>query len=293
MIMKLLRTRALLTVASATSATFLFCSCSGNSNGGTDPKPEVAQLQIPTATAVTRTSIPEMLGTATTVPVGLTITPDTDELVLLDAMHGVYKLDPERRFQLVADNASLLRQSSNGWEFTDIAALGSDQFALTSLDDGFLLDLRDGSLRQHFCYVPGSFIIGSNQIAQLTNGVAFDPRTGRIIAQPVTYQMSNGSATRSDVGTFPITGGEGDDWHPIADPEFLADAIAVDRDGRLWLAKRSSLYHYDLTNDELIFVQSLKRFDVTNVTGMTFHNDDLMVIDMSSRELVCIPAALL
>lgn len=259
-----------------------------------EPAPDIVQLQMPSATAVTRTSIRQLLGRGSTLAVGLTITPDTDELVLLDANSGVYKLDATRRFQMVVDMESLLVQSTNGWGFTDIAALGSDTYALTALNDGFLLDLHDNTLRQHFCYVPGQFIVEIGQtITQLTNGVAFDPTTSRIIAQPVTYTIQNQQAVRSDVATFAITGGEGDDWHPIDDLEFLSGAITVDLDGTLWLANGSDLYQYDLVHDDLLFSQSLDRFRVTDVMGMVFHNGDLVVIDNPTHEIVCIPAALL
>jgi len=109
----------------------------------------------------------------------------------------------------------------------------------------------------------------------------------------VTYTIQNQQPMRSDVGTFPITGGEGTDWHPIDDLEFLSGAITVDPTGTLWLANGSDLYQYDLVHDDLLFNQSLERFRVTEVMGMAFHGDDLMVIDNTTHELVCIPAALL
>jgi hypothetical protein len=280
-------------VLATITVTLVITGCSSRSN----PPADSAQLQIPAPDVVTRTSVAALLGTDDCAPVGLTITPDTDQLVLLDARQGVYVLDSERHFQRVISRVQLHQQVTADSEFSDIAGIGSNQFAITATNDGFLLDLDDGSLRQHFCYVPGS-IINPTQIVQHTDSVAFDPLTGRILAQPVTYSNlsavpGNALAINSEVGTFPITGGEGTDWHAIGEVTFLAGAITVDQNGVLWLARGDELFHYNLGTDSLTLVQSLARFNVSEVSGMVFDGNDLMVLDAVSREILCIPGSLL
>ncbi|MFT4511398.1 MAG: hypothetical protein ACI89X_003082 [Planctomycetota bacterium] len=149
--------------------------------------------------------------------------PDTDEIVLLDAMLDVYVLQEDRTFSRVIDNEQRPEQASP-FDFTDIAGVGSNQFASAETGDGFLLDLNDRTVKQHFCYAPG--FINPGGFTQHTDSVAFDPISGRIIVQPITWSEWNGSTMHAEVGTLPITGGEGDDWHPIDEREFLAVATA-------------------------------------------------------------------
>tara|TARA_R110002072_G_scaffold87129_1_gene196554 strand:- start:8155 stop:9036 length:882 start_codon:yes stop_codon:yes gene_type:complete len=293
--MQLLTLRTLLTPLSTIIGTFLLTACSGSSGGGGAPAPDLATLEVPSDTEVTRTDVDALLGTAPTItsckPVGLTITPDTEQLVLLDAMLGVYVLQEDRTFAQAISNQQLHEQVS-AFEFTDIAAVGSNQFAITATGDGFLLDLNARTLRQHFCYVPGG-LINPTQFTQHTDSVAFDTTTGRILAQPITYMLASGAIVGSQVGTFPITGGEGTDWHTIPETEFLAGAITCDGNGTLWLVRGNDLYTYDLDTDTLTLEQSLARFSVTNVVGMVFVGDDLMLLDGDTRDIVCVPAALL
>lgn len=272
------------------AAALLCLAAACGSRGGAPATPTA--LQQPSPTAVIRSSVVDLLGTADSAPVGLSMTPDTGELVLIDARQGVYVLDGERRFRRVAAANELYAQVQPDSEFTDIAALGANRFAITALNDGFLLDLNDGSIRQHFCYVPGG-LPGPGLFVQQTDSCAFDPRTQRIIAQPVTFATGNGEPVNAEVGTFPITGGEGNDWHPIGDVAFLAGAATVDRNGELWLCRGRDLFQYDLATDMLKSMQSLQRFGVAEVVGMVFDGDDLMVLDGPSRSIVMIPAALL
>jgi hypothetical protein len=258
----------------------------GSSGGGSG---ETAQLTQPSPTAVTRTDIAELLGTGNVAPVGLTLTPDTDELVLLDALQGVFVMQADRRFRRLATARELEDRAQPASTFTDIAGLGSNRFAITARSDGFLYDSDAGTIEQHFCYVPGLLGPGFDQ---LTLGVAFDPATGRILVQPVTVQGWQQTFV-SEVGTFPISGGVGEDWHPIQEQDYLAGGITCDSAGLLWMGRGAELHTYDLQNDTMTFQQSLTRFGITDITGMVFDGDDLMVIDGPTAQLVCIPAALL
>lgn len=264
----------------------LLASCSGSS----DSAPDTARLATPSAKVVTRTDVGAMLDLPNGSPVGITVTPDTGELVLLDATHGVYVLQEDRTFRQAMANDDLHAQI-NSFAFTDIAALGSNQFAVTAPGDGFLLDLDARTIVQHFCYVPGSWI-NVNFWTQTTNSVAFDTTTGRIVAQPVTIPVNGWQPIDAQVGTFPITGGEGDDWHAIENNEFLADAISCDENGLLWLVRNNDLYTFDLDTDELRFEQSLARFGTAHIVGMTWIDGDLMLLD-AAYELVCVPRQIL
>lgn len=240
------------------------------------------------APAVERIELAKALGSSAVDAVGVTVSPVTGTVYLLDANLGLYSITKDGEFRQVADPAVLYQVPTSSL-YTDVASLGNGRFALTAVNDGFLLDLSEGTVRQHFCYVPGSFFIGSNPPTQLTRGVAFDAATQRIIAQPITLEPRTLASVNSEVGTFPITGGEGEDWHPIPDSEFLAGGIAVDGQGTLWLGQGAELHRYDLVTDTITFDQSLERFEVTEISGMAFDGTELLVIDAPSQSLLRIP----
>jgi len=272
------------TCAVATCALALFVAASCSSGGSSDS----AQLALPSPTAVTRSDVGDMLGSDSIAPVGITLTPDTNELVLLDALQGVFVMESDRRFRRLASIEQLEEQVTPRSTFTDIAGLGGGRFAITAQSDGFLYDANTGTIEQHFCYVPP---LAGPSFDQLTLGVAFDEDTQRILVQPVSIQGWLQTFV-SEVGTFPLSGGVGEDWHPI-EGEFLAGGITCDRGGLLWMGFNAELHTYDVQTDTMEFEQSLTRFGVTEITGMVFDGDDLMVIDRESEQIICIPAALL
>lgn len=241
---------------------------------------------------VERIDLLDAFGVAVVDAVGVTVAPDTGEVYVLDAGFGLFVAEPDGSFRPFAEAAELYSVSPQS-PFTDVAALGQGRFALTAVNDGFLYDSATGSIRQHFCYVPGFFIGQPPPIIQLTNSVAWDPTRRRILVQPVTMDSRTFARQASEVGTFPITGGQGNDWHPIHDTSFLSGAIAVDGTGDLWLAEGADLYRYDLDGDILEWEQSLGRFGITNITGMSFTQDRLLVIDASTQTLVWIPLIML
>ena len=239
---------------------------------------------------VSRLSLEQALGTSGVDGRGITIDPDSGELILLDANLGLYALAGDRVVRQVA-TAETLYAVGVASLFTDVAALGGGRFALTAINDGFLFDESDGSIVQHFCYVPGTFIgpIFGRPPQQLTDSVAFDPITQRILAQPVTFVPGSFETMSSEVGTFPITGGEGQDWHRIEDPGFLAGGMAVDAAGGLWLGRGANLYRYDLDTDTLTLAESLEAYQIREIKGLAFDSDRLLVLDGGTQTLVGIP----
>ncbi len=262
---------------------FALMGCSdstGTAAPSSPPPPSVQRVELEVA-----------LGSSLAGAVGVTVCPTTGVVYLLDAGLGLYSMTDDLEFEQVATPETLYRVNPSSL-YTDVAALGDDKFAITALNDGFLFDLKTGSIQQHFCYVPGFLIIGPTPPMQLTDGVAFDPITQRIIAQPVTIDAQTRTAINSEVGTFPITGGEGNDWHPIPDPQFLAGAIAVDAQGMLWLGRGHELFRYDLDTNVMELGGSLEPFAVDTIVGMAFDGDRLLVVD-ARQTLVLIPLALL
>lgn len=268
-------------------ALFLVAACSG---GGTRttvvaPDPVVQPTYVDLTTAV-----PDQAGGP--VPAGITVDPDTGKVYYLDARAGILEFEPaDNSFEVVVEARELYMINPQS-DFTDIAAMGNGDFAITAMNDGFLFDLDDRTIRTHFCYVPGWVILDPRPLMQLTNSVAWDDSNRILVAQPITFNTATNTNEQSELGTFPETGGEGQDWHPIPDPDFLAGATTVDG-GTIWLGCEESLYRYDLNADAMTFDQSLHRFRIAEIAGMAFRDSELLVLDGTTLELVRIPRELL
>ena len=270
----------LLRLTSFAALALALAAC-GGSSGGRTPAPTLPVEVI---------NLEAALGSSNIDPVGVTVSPTTGEVFLLDANLGLYSVTESGIFRLVAGAATLYVAAPISG-YTDVASLGGGKFALTAMNDGYLLDLATNSIQQHFCYVPGFLFSPTNIPDQLTLSVAFDPITERILVQPLTLDAGTLNSINSEVGTFPLSGGVGRDWHPLLDPEFLAGAIAVDSTGMLWLGRGAELYRYDLTTDTMTFDQRLDGYPVTEIAGLAFDRDRLLVVDAPSRSLLRIPLA--
>lgn len=268
---------------------FLFVAACG---GGTNAVPVPEQPQPETPAAPIRVNLNELTGSDWASPVGLTVAPDDGTIYYLDAASGIYEYDVDGNSMTQVVPAATLYAIGPDSGFTDIAAMGNGDFAITAMNDGFLYESATGEIRSYFCYVPGWVIEDPRPLIQLTNSVAWDAPNRQLIAQPITVDSWTNENIQSEVGTFPETGGEGTDWHPIGDPEFSAGASTVDN-GTIWLGCDDRLYEYDLETDALIHVQSLERFSISKIDGMAFTAAELMVLDSATNELVRIPRELL
>lgn len=81
--------------------------------------------------------------------VGVAMSPEGKRYIL-DRNSGLYELD--------ASGARLVYITPDSIETTDVVALGFDRFAVTAVNDGFLLDLHNQSFERYFCYLPGDFV---------------------------------------------------------------------------------------------------------------------------------------
>lgn len=274
----------------ALTAALLACSC--NKSSDSENSEENVELL--------RISVPAAMNLNSVRPVGLTVEPDTGELFLLDAFLGLYRMLSDDTFEVAIDSFELYGQVQTASVFTDVAAMGNSLFALTARNDGFLLDLPARTIQQHFCYVPGGLPLppppppgqpGPFPVEQHTDSVAWDPVSRRILAQPIT--MSGPTIMNSELGTFPETGGEGNDWHPMPTQDFLAGAMSVDTNGVIWLGRGNELFQYDLVRDELTRIRDLDAYGVEEISGMAFDAKYLWVLDAANEEIVRIPADLL
>lgn len=174
--------------------------------------------------------------------------------------------------------------------YTDVAALGGDQFALTAIGAGFLLDVPLHRQSLYFCYEPGDF---PEEERQATSAVTFDPAANRIFAQPQTFESGIDEAIASQIGAFDRASGADIEWYSLASADFRAGGMAVAPDGTLVLASGSSLLRFAPPNGGLDSIDDLDRYGVTRVEGIAIDSraGTLLAIDADADQLLEIALA--
>jgi len=234
------------------------------------------------------------IGAADVEVVGVTISPDTKKRYLLDSSRGIFELSEEgTAYLLIAledfPDADELIQS----EFTDIAAMGANRFALTALNEGYMLDLTANTLVRHFCYLPD--VLQESGVYQMTHSVTFDARSGYIFAQPQTFSEQDDSVIASSIGRFAESNGEEQQWFALTDSDYIAGALSTTPDGHLALGNGNTLSLFNLDTNKLGSPISLVNYGVTDIVGMTIDaaNEKILIVDGVSDKLIEVPLALL
>lgn len=169
--------------------------------------------------------------------------------------------------------------------FTDLVALGPGRLALTSVGDGFVVELEDGSMYQHFCYEPGWMDPNGQNPVQVSLALARDPLGGRLYAQPRTIEEGGiGAVTASFVSAYDEEGGADLAWWALP-IDFVAGGMAVlpTRDGdapRLLLGAGSLLHRFDVATGELRASADLSELGIGDVQGLALdaRADTLLVL---------------
>lgn len=174
--------------------------------------------------------------------------------------------------------------------YTDVAALGNDQFALTAIGQGFLLDVPLHRQSLYFCYEPGDF---PEDERQATSAVTFDAESNRIFAQPQTFASGIEQPVSSQIGAFDRASGADLQWYAMPDADFRAGGMAVAPDGTLVLGSGPTLLRFDTTTAGLGRTQPLDRYGVTRLEGLAIDASagTLLAIDADADQLLEIPLA--
>jgi hypothetical protein len=232
--------------------------------------------------------------------VGVAITPEGKRYVL-DQRSGLYELG--------GSSARLVFDAKTVPELvlTDVVALDESRFALTAVNDGFLLNLDTSLLTSYFCYLPavpsdtpddGPVSVSQTlrgqgiDVSQRTDSVAFNPATRQLFAQPRTTRLDTGATVGSELFLFAEQGGQPIQVLPLADLDFVAGGMAASGslpdagDSRLILGAGNSIYEAASTGS-LSLGRELE--PSVNVTGMARGpNDSLWYLDGNARRLVSI-----
>ncbi len=225
-------------------------------------------------------------------PVGIAIAPDGKRYVFEEA-RGLYRLDGDNAVPVVSMSNLPRADEPYTLPFTDLVALGPNQFALTAIGDGFVLDIQALTLQQHFCYLPGEGGGTPVSITQRTDAIGYDAARNLLFAQPVTYDAA-GTFQYSQVAVYSRTTGTDLEWHQAGN-EVAATGMVVRADGSLVLGQGSKLSGYDRTTDTSTALDDLHRFGVRSIDGLAIDEaaGTLVVVDKVTDTVFDIELALL
>ena len=264
-----------LAACSALACSFLF-AC-GSDPGGPD-----------LVTVTDQRSLRDALGSEAedVAVVGVTVAPDTHKRYVLDADRGLFELTEHGTVEVAGLDDMIPDQFLPESPFTDVAALGQDRFAMTALNDGFLLDTRAQTLTQHFCYLPGDDGDTPRVISQRTDAIAYDAAAQRLWAQPRTFDAV-GTLQFAQVAEFDRTTGADLSWHSVTADVHATAAVFLPGRG-LVLGQGKYLLAFDPASDTLTRLDDLSRYGIRSIDGLAFDavSGVLVVADGTTDEVV-------
>jgi hypothetical protein len=237
--------------------------------------------------------------------VGVAIAPETGQRYVLDKHSGLYAVNG-RATRLVFPTSDLVSRFglSAQPDFTDVVALGSDRFAVTAENDGYMLDLHNGSFSSYFCYLPALDPAPGQQppgvvippsvsqtltaqgipVKERTESVAYSPETLQLFAQPQTFRLDTGALAGSEIFTFNDSGGQPIAVRNVADPLFVAGGMSATPDQRLLMGMGNRIY---VVTDSLGPTEIRILEAAIRIGGMARDTDgDLVLLDVAGRRLL-------
>jgi hypothetical protein len=234
---------------------------------------------------VARLPLAPLFGDADVMPVGVAVAPDGKRFIL-DEQRGLSRLDGDRATSIVSMSSMWPSDQPLELPVTDIVALGPDLFAVTALNDGFLLDTRAQTLTQHFCYLPGDDGDTPRVISQRTDALAYDSAAQRLWAQPRTFDAV-GTFQFGQIAQYDRTTGMDLSWHPVTDDVHATAAVFLPDRG-LVLGQGQYLLAFDPAADTLTRLDDLSRYGIHSIDGLAFDavSGLLVVADGTTDEVV-------
>lgn len=231
--------------------------------------------------------------------VGVTVSPEGKRYVL-DRNSGLHEVSSARVTHVFRTSELATRYGqTTALDLTDVAALGSDRFAITAENDGFLLDIYGGTFNSYFCYFPDLAPSGPGPVAPITisqglraqgvpvkertESVAFSRDSLQLFAQPQTIRMDNNKVVGSELFIFTQAGGEPIRALRLPD-DFIAGGMVAVAGQTLLLGSHDKLYQLSPTGD----LQLLHDFEAPiEITGMARDTDgDLLLLDSAGMRLL-------
>ncbi|MCB9595371.1 MAG: hypothetical protein H6719_21810 [Sandaracinaceae bacterium] len=221
-------------------------------------------------------------------PTGVAVEPDTGRRLILLSEGMIVDLESG---ETLWSGVPL----QGGTAFSDIVALGGGRVAITSVSDGYLVDLATGEITPHFCYEPGWWDGEGQDPVQLSQAVAHDAQRGILYAQPRTLTAGgSGPVTESFVSAYDEASGADIAWWSIEDLGFVATGMEMLEPGRevgearLLLAEGHTLHAFDGASGDLTPVGDLYGLDVVYISGLAIDREagTLLVLDAGTRRVL-------
>ncbi len=242
--------------------------------------------QPPEEEPTTRIDLRQQLDRGSVSVIGVGIAPDTGARIVFDEQSGIYEIAADGTTSKLLDMAAMPDPEVEiRLPFTDMVAMGGGEFAVTAIGDGFLLNLGENTLKQHFCYVPDALPV---ELDQKTEAVTYDAERQLLIAQPQTFDTLDGAIWGSQIARYDRVTGTDLEWYDLPDREFLAGGMVMDSDGTLLLGANAILHRFDFDSRQLVEVDDLGRFGVKRIDGLAMDHDAgrLVVVDNKRDELI-------
>ncbi|MBA3455532.1 MAG: hypothetical protein H0T42_20735 [Deltaproteobacteria bacterium] len=219
-----------------------------------DPEPPLGRVDLRAA----------MQATGDISPVGIAIAPDGQRFVFEETA-GLYRLDGDVAVAVVPMSAMPDPGPTAPIKlpFTDLVAIGPNTFAMTAIGDGYVLDTTAMTLEQRFCYLPDET---PRSLTQRTDGIAYDAASGKLYAQPNTYDAA-GVFQYAQVAGYVLATGEDVEWH-TAGTDVAATGMISIPDVGLVLGQGSRLTRFDRFGGTSELLDDLERFGVRSIDGL-------------------------
>lgn len=231
---------------------------------------------------IARFDLRAAMNSANVTPIGLAIDADGTRYIF-DEQAGLLRVDGDSVVSVVAMNEMPNPGPTAPIKppFTDIIAFAPNVFAITALNDGYLLDTQAMTLTQHFCYLPegggGAPVISE----QRTDAIAYDAAANRIYAQPISRDAV-GSFIKADIAMYDATTGMDLEWNPVSG-DTAATAMMIASAGDLILGQDSRLSRWTHRSTPSP-IEDLARFGVLSIDGMVIDHatNTLIVVDKAA-----------
>lgn len=220
---------------------------------------------------------------------GVAVEPVTGRRVVLDANRGLYAIDERGSAELIWSVDAIPADVELASALTDVVAMGPGHFALTAINDGYLLELETGRFFQHFCYLPDAMPEENIQPEiQITQAVAYDPATERLYAQPQSFMDPQNltAPVESLFSSYDLATGTDLSWASFADPNFSAGGMVVERTGVMLMGAGSELFRYTLETGALEPVANLSEHGITHIQGLSIDRASGHLVVVSDGHLV-------
>jgi hypothetical protein len=275
--------RRLLAVATVS----LFGACAD------DPAPPPSPSEFKSETAL------DVLLPADAELVGVAVAPETGHRYVLDRRHGLFQIEGlAARLVFPTNDLTTRFGLATQPDFTDIVALDSDRFAVTAENDGFMLDLHNGTLASYFCYFPP--IVGEPtetptsisqnlreqgiSVKERTEAVAYSSEDQLLFAQPQTFRLDSGVLMGSEIFMFSEAGGQPTSVRLLADPTFVAGGMAAYAQQQLLLGMGKTLYLVNAFSGPAAIQTFQAEIAIAGLARDI--DDDLLILDTAGRRLL-------